>query len=109
MRTEEPHNRRRLHAFVSGRVQGVGFRYHVLTEVQRLCPHVVGRVRNLHDGRVEVIAEGPEAELQDVLALLRRGPRWSVVEEVTDDWGDARGDLGQRFDVSHYDGASWVV
>ncbi len=105
----EQNKPKRLHAFVSGRVQGVGFRYHVLTEVQRLSPHVVGRVRNLYDGRVEVIAEGPEDELRDVLAMLRRGPRWSVVEEVTDYWGDPRGDLGQRFDVSHYDGASWVV
>lgn len=99
----------RLHAIVSGRVQGVGFRYHVLTEVQARCPNISGKVRNTIDGRVEVIAEGPEDELHIILNILRTGPRWSVVENVLEQWGDARGDLGVGFNVSHYESESWNV
>jgi len=48
--------RYRLHAFVKGRVQGVGFRYFVLQSVEGL--DLTGWVRNLYDGLVEVVAEG---------------------------------------------------
>ena len=47
----------RLHAFIQGRVQGVGFRYYVMQAAQDY--HLTGWVRNLYDGRVEVVAEGP--------------------------------------------------
>jgi acylphosphatase len=98
---------RRLHAFVSGRVQGVGFRYYVMTEVSEQCPNVVGKVRNVYDGQVEVLAEGSEVELRAVLEILRVGPRWSVVENVTELWGHPRGDLGPTFTVSMSQGDSW--
>ena len=103
----EKTRQRRLHAFVSGRVQGVGFRYHVLTEIQTRCPNVCGKVRNIVDGRVEVIAEGSEDDLHIILNILRDGPRWSVVENVHEQWGEPRGDLGTGFDVSHYESGYW--
>ncbi len=63
---------------VSGRVQGVGFRYFVFREAQRLG--LWGFVRNLGDGRVEVVAAGCEADLNRLEALLWRGP---VMANVT--------------------------
>jgi len=66
---------------VSGDVQGVGFRYFVLRHVQRRSD-LKGFVRNLHDGRVEVYAEGEEAELQDLEAALRKGPQGSWVDRL---------------------------
>jgi acylphosphatase len=65
---------------VSGRVQGVGFRHHVWTAAQRLS--VVGDVRNLPDGRVAIRARGRAAALEELLAAVRRGPRWGQVEAI---------------------------
>jgi len=55
----------------SGTVQGVGFRY-TAVHIARQFPRVSGTVRNLPDGRVELIAEGPEADLSDFLQRLER-------------------------------------
>lgn len=65
---------------VSGRVQGVGFRYFVYREAQRLG--LSGFVRNLGDGRVEVVASGKEALLSRLEALLWRGPVMANVDNV---------------------------
>lgn len=81
----------RLHAFISGRVQGVGFRYFVLREAQDL--HLTGWVRNLHDGRVEVIAEGDHPALNQLLIKLRQGPVSADVRDVAYEFSDARGDF----------------
>ena len=54
--------RERLHIFYSGRVQGVGFRY--TTKSVALGFEVTGAVRNLPDGRVELLAEGGRTELE---------------------------------------------
>jgi len=65
---------------VSGRVQGVGFRHHVWMAAQALS--VVGDVRNLADGRVEIRARGPAAALERLLEAVRSGPRWARVEAI---------------------------
>ena len=62
-------NRQRLHVFYSGHVQGVGFRYTVRNVAQGY--EVVGLVRNLLDGRVELIAEGEPAELEAFRQAIR--------------------------------------
>jgi acylphosphatase len=67
--------------FVSGDVQGVGFRYFVLREVQRIGK-IRGFVRNLRDGRVETYAEGEERELEALEKSLRKGPFSSEVTKV---------------------------
>jgi acylphosphatase len=67
--------------FVSGDVQGVGFRYFVLREVQRIGP-IKGFVRNLPDGRVEAYAEAEEALLKELEKSLRKGPGMSEVTNV---------------------------
>lgn len=67
--------------FVSGDVQGVGFRYFVLREVQHIGG-IDGFVRNLYDGRVEVFAQSEEQQLLQLETALRRGPRSGRVSEV---------------------------
>jgi acylphosphatase len=65
---------------VSGRVTGVGFRYFTQDAARR--EGVTGVVRNLADGRVEVIAEGDHESLVRLEAALRRGPAHARVETV---------------------------
>jgi acylphosphatase len=65
---------------VSGRVQGVGFRYSAIREAQRL--RLGGWVRNAANGDVEVWAEGPDEKLKIFLAWLHRGPEFSRVDAV---------------------------
>jgi acylphosphatase len=66
---------------ISGRVQGVGFRFSVRNEARRLG--LTGLGRNLLDGRVEFIAEGAPAALADLENWCRRGPPLANVTEVT--------------------------
>lgn len=66
--------------FVSGRVQGVGFRWFVEREAQAIG--VSGWVRNVSDGRVEVLASGTKAQHAELLARLHVGPRASDVRGV---------------------------
>jgi acylphosphatase len=67
-------------AVVSGRVQGVGFRYSCVREAQRIG--AVGWVRNLVDGRVEAHVEGEEEQVEALLRWLRRGPAFARVSDV---------------------------
>ena len=86
----------RLHASISGRVQGVGFRAFVLEQANRFV--VTGWVRNRWDDTVEVIAEGERAKLEKFLSALQRGPGMAFVAKVKVDWEPARGEFS-RFSV----------
>jgi acylphosphatase len=81
----------RLTAWVRGRVQGVGFRWWVRSRALELG--LTGSASNLEDGRVEVIAEGPRAACDDLLALLRGGRTPGMVSGVVERWTEPRGDL----------------
>lgn len=72
-------------AKVFGVVQGVGFRYHTYRKALAL-EGVIGYVKNLPDGAVEVWAEGNEDALQQLLKHIQRGPLGSSVERVDVDW-----------------------
>ena len=69
--------------FVSGTVQGVGFRYFTQHAAEKL--NVSGYVRNLLDGRVEVFAVGTPQQHAQLRATLERGPRFSSVSEVREE------------------------
>jgi acylphosphatase len=69
--------------FVSGTVQGVGFRFFVQREAEKL--HVGGYARNLFDGRVEVLAIGSPKQLDAMRSVLERGPRFSSVSGVREE------------------------
>ncbi len=71
---------RRLRAVVRGTVQGVGYRYFTVTRAETLG--LVGWVRNVPNGDVEVVAEGEESKLRDFLSMLQRGPMGAFVRDV---------------------------
>ncbi len=79
-----------LHAIVSGRVQGVGFRFFVENRASSLG--LKGWVRNLRGGKVEVLATGEEVPLNQFVASLREGPTFSRVDEVDIDWESSPSD-----------------
>lgn len=79
--------RQELHAIVHGRVQGVGFRYFAVEKALGLG--LRGYARNLNDGSVEVLAQGPRQALENLLAQLWRGPSAAHVTQVEVDWDDS--------------------
>lgn len=72
--------RQAVHLRVTGRVQGVGFRYFVVREARRLG--LDGWTRNRRDGSVEIRAEGPDTDVQALIDATRRGPAGARVDGV---------------------------
>ena len=89
----------RLQATISGRVQGVGYRYFVYEHASPLG--LTGWVRNLQDGRVEVLAEGSTEALESLLTDLKSGPGGSRVSEVKANWSPASGEFN-LFSIEHW-------
>lgn len=86
----------RLTAYISGDVQGVGYRAYA-----RRCARTLGLVgytRNLADGAVEVVAEGPRELLTRLFAELRRGPISADVADARAEWSAATGEY-QTFTI----------
>lgn len=69
-----------LHCFVSGKVQGVWFRANTKQEAEKLG--LRGWVRNLDDGRVEVMISGPRNKVEQLRAWLHKGPAHADVTDV---------------------------
>lgn len=82
----------RVHVVVTGRVQGVGFRYTTVDEARRLGVH--GWVRNRDDGAVEAEVEGERTGVEALVRFLHRGPPGAWVQDVAVRWEKHRGDLG---------------
>ncbi len=83
--------RKRVHLFVSGRVQGVFFRAHTKEAADRLG--LSGFVRNLRDGRVEIVAEGEERALRELISFVRQGPPLARVTGVEEQWEEPTGEF----------------
>jgi acylphosphatase len=83
--------------YVSGRVQGVGYRYFAREAAER--HGVAGYARNLRDGRVEVYAIGTEAQLRALVAELQRGPRLAFVENVSEAEAELLAQFHLRFSI----------
>ena len=79
----------RVHVFVSGRVQGIGYRYSTVNEARRLG--VNGWVRNLPDGRVEALFEGSKATVEEIIKWCHKGPRAAVVKDVAVEYEEPEG------------------
>jgi acylphosphatase len=84
--------------FVSGRVQGVGYRYFALNTAEQL--KVTGYAKNLADGRVEVYAIGTSDQLRDFARELRRGPALSAVGDVSEVEAELLLDFSSTFSVA---------
>ena len=87
-----------LEVRVTGRVQGVGFRYFTLEVARRL--DLAGYVMNTRDGGVRVYAEGPRESLEQFLRVLQQGPGGARVREVRTTWGSATG-AHSTFTIRH--------
>ena len=81
----------RAELVVIGLVQGVFYRASAQQEAMRLG--LVGEVRNLPDGSVEIIAEGAKDTVEELIAWCRRGPPAARVEHVRVRWSAARGEF----------------
>lgn len=82
----------RLDATVHGRVQGVGFRYFVVSRAERLG--LTGWVANEQDGSVHCVAEGPRGDLDTLLDELKEGPVSAIVDHVSEMWLPYMGSWG---------------
>ncbi|MCU0651869.1 MAG: acylphosphatase [Candidatus Omnitrophica bacterium] len=81
---------KQLHLFFSGQVQGVGFRFTAVNTANNL--NITGWVKNLSDGRVEILAEGEKPVLEDYLNRMRRHFN-NYVNDVDIEWLEAGGEF----------------
>jgi len=86
------------HIFISGRVQGVGFRY--FTKMNADSLGITGWVRNLSDGRVEVLIQGDDEALNKMISKLKKGPHSASVENVMIERKSDTKELHQTFFVT---------
>ena len=77
----------RAHVFIKGEVQGVFYRVWVRTQAERLG--LTGWARNLADGRVEAVFEGPKEEIEEIISKCKIGPSVAGVKHLEIKWGEA--------------------
>ena len=77
---------------ISGRTQGVGFRFFAVREAEKRG--LTGWVRNKGEDQVEVVAEGAQEELEGFLGALQAGPPLAWVAAANVDWHEATGEFG---------------
>ncbi len=82
----------RVRIVVHGLVQGVGYRYNTRAEAARLG--LTGYVKNLKDGTVEIVAEGPSADLHQLLDWAKQGPPAAQVKQIDVIYTSATGEFG---------------
>ncbi len=80
-----------MHVFYSGRVQGVGFRYAVRTAATGF--EVTGIVRNLPDGRVELVAEGAPSELEEFRRAIRESGLDHFIRDEAVSWTEGKNEF----------------
>ncbi len=85
--------------YVSGMVQGVGFRFFAQRAAERLG--LAGYVKNLRDGRVEVYAIGQSEPLRALRAELERGPRAASISGVTEEDAEVLPHYASQFSIEH--------
>lgn len=79
----------RAHVYISGFVQGVGFRFFAILQARKFG--VSGFVKNLRDGRVEVVTEGESKDVKAFIRCLREGPPGANVTGVDVKWEKYKG------------------
>jgi acylphosphatase len=87
----ESGERERAHVHVSGQVQGVFFRDSTREKAEQLG--LTGWVRNLPDGRVEALFEGPSEKVREMVRWCKEGPSHAGVENVNSEFEASQGDL----------------
>jgi len=82
----------RVHVWVQGRVQAVGFRAFVQQNALQIG--VTGWVRNVGYNTVEAVAEGTKGQVEEFLQTVKRGPIGSRVDESREEWEQVTGEFG---------------
>jgi acylphosphatase len=98
MTEPKPSDQVRIHIWVTGRVQGVGYRAFV--QQTGVLFDLTGWVRNVGYDGVETVAEGPREELEKFAEAVKNGPRAGRVDEARIEWETARGEF-QNFGVKY--------
>jgi acylphosphatase len=80
-----------MEVFFSGKVQGVGFRY--TTKSVAMGFEITGIVRNLSDGRVQLVAEGERAELETFRAAIRDAGLGNLIRDEQINWSNAQNEF----------------
>ncbi|MDJ0552932.1 MAG: acylphosphatase [Microcoleaceae cyanobacterium MO_207.B10] len=88
----------RAHVFISGKVQGVGYRFYTLEKALKMS--VNGTVKNLSDGRVEAIFEGSKESVEKMIKWCEQGPTYAVVKDVKVEYEKPEGIKG--FEIIRY-------
>ena len=70
----------RAHLWLTGRVQGVAFRYYAAAKAKELM--ISGFIRNLDDGRVEVVIQGEPENVEKMIDWCRKGPPHAIVKDA---------------------------
>ena len=96
MKAEADSELTRLQATVYGRVQGVGFRFFTLNAANELG--LFGWVRNMPDGSVQLVAEGPKEQLTKFVSRLQIGPHSGHVDDIRYSWQAYRAEF-DRFEI----------
>ncbi len=91
--------KKRVHVFYSGRIQGVGFRVTAEETAHRFG--VLGWVKNLRDGRVELVAEAEEPALQQFLDAIQTSAMKNFIKEAEISWSGAS-DTFDEFEIRYY-------
>jgi acylphosphatase len=92
-------NNVRVHAVISGRVQGVCFRLETKRAAQKIGG-VSGWVRNKRDWTVEAVFEGEENKVIEMLEWCKKGPSMAAVKDVDVAWEDYSGEFNS-FEITH--------
>ena len=87
----ESGDRERAHVYVSGQVQGVFFRDSTREKAEQLG--LTGWVKNLSDGRVEALFEGPSERVREMIQWCEEGPSHAEVENVDTEFEASEGAL----------------
>ena len=86
----------RAHVIISGKVQGVGFRFHTRIKARNLG--LKGWVRNLDNGDVEAVFEGQEDKVKEMIGWCKNGEHHAIVKDIKTDFEDYTGEF-ESFDA----------
>lgn len=91
--------KQQIHVWYAGRVQGVGFRMTAEEAAHRTG--VAGWVKNLRDGRVEVVAEGEKQQLIELVDAIRYGPMRNFIQHIHVEWNPATNAFS-KFEIRYF-------
>ena len=87
---------KQAHVFISGAVQGIGYRYFVKSNAKQLG--LTGWVRNTEDGGVEAVFQGEQEAIEKMIGICKQGPFMAEVKQIGVDWEDPE-DTNNEFKV----------